>query len=239
MSVWQPEWLDNSVAPATLLAWRGVEAQHVVSTLRLVDTAAEQDMLEQLIEGSKPALPKTQGEPKGQPPKHYLLTTPFRYNPEHESRFRPRRAKGQWYGAEALQVACAEVAYWRHRFVLDSAGLNDQELLTEHTFFQAAIAGPAIDLMAPPWNAERSTWTHSSHYTATQALAQAAAPRGVHWLAYESARAPGGRCAVALTPNCLSEPPGGLERSMLTWHCKATKGAVLFTRRRERYGWEF
>lgn len=239
MSAWKTEWWDGGVALATLLAWRGVEAQHVVSTLRLVDTAAEQDLLEQLIEGSKPALPTTPGTPKDQPPKHYLLTTPFRYNPEHESRFRPRRAKGQWYGAEALQVACAEVAWWRHRFVLDSAGLIDQELLTEHTFFQATIAGPSIDLMAPPWNAERATWTHSSNYTATQALAQAATPRGVHWLAYESARAPGGRCAVALTPDCLSEPPDGLERSMLTWHCKATKGAVLFTRGRERYGWAF
>ena len=239
MSAWKTEWWDGGVALATPLAWRGVEAQHVVATLRLVDTAAEQDLLEQLIEGSKPALPTTPGTPNDQPPKHHLLTTPFRDSPEHESRFHPRRAKGQWYRAEALQVACAEVAWWRHRFVLDSAGLIDQELLTEHTFFQAAIAGPAIDLMAPPWNAERFTWTHGSNYTATRALAQAATPRGVHWLAYESACAPGGRCAVALTPDCLSEPPDGLERSMLTWHCKATKGAVLFTRGRERYGWAF
>ncbi len=37
--------------------WRAVEAQHRVSTLRLVDTLAEQAQLEALLETSKPTLP--------------------------------------------------------------------------------------------------------------------------------------------------------------------------------------
>ena len=52
-------WFDGAVAPRRMLAWRGVEAQHVVSTMRLVDTPAEQDLLEQLLEGSKPPVPAT------------------------------------------------------------------------------------------------------------------------------------------------------------------------------------
>lgn len=65
-----------------MLAWRGVEAQHVASTMRLVDDPDEQLMLEQILEVSKP--PK----PAMKVPKHYLLATPFRYRPQHPSRFR-------------------------------------------------------------------------------------------------------------------------------------------------------
>ncbi|MBP8780706.1 MAG: RES domain-containing protein, partial [Alicycliphilus sp.] len=92
---WERFWLEPGIGAQSMLAWRGVEAQHVVSTMRLVDSAAEQDLLEQLLEASKPALPATRQ------PRHYLLLTPFRYRPHHPSRFRPAHARGQWYGAEA------------------------------------------------------------------------------------------------------------------------------------------
>ncbi|MBS0508235.1 MAG: RES family NAD+ phosphorylase, partial [Proteobacteria bacterium] len=187
---WERFWPEAGIGAQSMLAWRGVEAQHVVATMRLVDSAAEQDLLEQLLEASKPALPATHQ------PRHYLLLTPFRYRPHHASRFRPAHARGQWYGAQALFAACAEVAYWRHRFIRDSAGLLDQELLTEHSFFQAAIDGLALDLMASPWNQARDLWTQGDDYAATQAVAAGAQQRGAQWLAYESARASGQRCAV-------------------------------------------
>ena len=79
-------WFETA-APRRMRAWCGVEAQHVVSTMRLVDTPAEQDLLEQLLEGSKPPVPPTAL------PKHYLLTTPFRYSPAHASRFRKPHAR--------------------------------------------------------------------------------------------------------------------------------------------------
>lgn len=235
MSRWQPAWFDapGSVAPRHTVAWRGVEAQHVVSTLRLVDHPAEQDLLEQLLESSKPALPLAA---RGL---HYLLATPFRYAPPHPSRFRLARSKGQWYGAETLQAACAEVAYWRHRFVQDSTGLSDQVLLTEHSFFQGALRGPAIDLSLPPWQQAEALWMHPTDYSATHAVATAALSHGVQWLRYASARAPGHHCAVALLPTCLSEPEGGLDRTQQTWHCKATAQRVMFTRGQQRWSWDF
>ena len=228
---WQRFWDEAGIANHAMLAWRGVEAQHVVSTMRLVDTAAEQDLLEQLLEASKPALPTIKQA------KHYLLLTPFRYRPAHASRFRPAHARGQWYGAESVVAACAEVGYWRRRFILDSAGLQDQELLTEHSFFQGAIAGRALDLMRPPWNQVRSLWTHDDDYSATHRVAAAAQQRGAQWLAYESAREPGACCAVVFDPDCLEEPSGGLDKTLQTWHCKATRHSVMFTRRSERYQW--
>lgn len=234
MKGWDQKWFDAPfLQPRQVVAWRGVEAQHVVSTMRLVDTPHEQDVLEQLLEGSKAQMPPTRHA------KHYLLVTPFRYNPHHASRFRPAHAKGQWYGAVDLEAACAEVAYWRHRFIQDSTGLADEELLTEHTFFQGAVSGASLDLMAPPWVAMRERWTHGSDYAATQALSAEAQGRGVQWLQYESARAPGCGCVVVFDPEALFEPAGGLDSTKQTWHCKATGSHVMFTRGRQRWGWVF
>ena len=32
---------------------------------------------------------------------------------------------------------------------------------------------------------------------------------------------------------------GGLDKTLQTWHCKATRASVMFTRGRERYEWTF
>jgi hypothetical protein len=160
------------------VAWRGVEAQHIVATMRLVDTLDEQAVLEQVLEASKPAL-----RPAARPT-HYLLSTPFRYRSPLPSRFRRAGAAGVWYGAETLQAAAAEVAYWRWRFLAASDGLRDQELMTEHTFFQAHVRGEAVDLTELPWVLQRARWTEDADYRATQELAQAARAGGVQWIRY-------------------------------------------------------
>ena len=228
---WSPTWFDKGMGSKSMLAWRGVEAQHIVSTMRLVDTAEEQDVLEALLEQSKPPLPQMKVR------KHYLLCTPFRYRPAHPSRFRRSGTLGNWYGAEKLYAACAEVAYWRHRFILDSSALMKTELLTEHTFFQAKVAGMAIDLMNPPWNAARSAWTHGSNYGATHALAEAASERDVQWISYESVRAPGYRCAAVLDVESLDMVANGATQQ--TWHCKATRDSVMLVHGPDRHVWVF
>ncbi|MCW5236802.1 RES family NAD+ phosphorylase [Verminephrobacter eiseniae] len=214
MMDWDSGWFDGSIVERHMLAWREVEAQHVVATMRLADTPAEQSLLEQLLEGSKPPMPVTAQR------QHFLLTTPFRYHPAHASRFRPARASGLWYGADTVFAVCAEVAYWRHRFILDNAGLLDQVSLTQHTLFQAQVDGASIDLMALPWVQARAAWSHGSDDSATQAV-----------------RAPGRRCAVVLDPDSLSEPACGLESTMQNWHCKATRDAVMCMRGRECFRW--
>lgn len=228
---WRPGWFDEATGLRAMRAWRGVEAQHVVSTLRLVDDLDEQALLEGLLERSKPPLPPSRA------PQHYLLATPFRYRPLRESRFRRAGSLGVWYGAEDLQAACAEVAFWRHRFIADSAGLSPAVLLTEHTFFQARVRGRAIDLLSPPWVSVRKHWVQGEDYRQTQALAEAARTRGLQWIRYESARAPGGRCAAVLDVEALSldERCGAPQ----TWHCKATRASVTLVRGAERYHWEF
>jgi len=80
-SIWTQCAGDSRLRSLDVDAWRVVEAQHQVSTRKLVDTAAEQSLLEELIDGVKPP-DRTGGA------LHYLLATPFRYPPlRHGSRF--------------------------------------------------------------------------------------------------------------------------------------------------------
>jgi hypothetical protein len=226
---WQDEWFEP-LARLQMQAWRGVEAQHIVSTMRLVDTLDEQEVLERLLEASKPALPA------GGSARHYLLGTPFRYRPRHGSRFRHAGALGVWYGAASVRTACAEVAYWRWRFLIDSAGLQDADLLTEHTLFRATVDGRAIDLAEEPWLQSRAHWTAPDSYASTQALARVARNRQVQWIRYESVRDPGGVCCAVFELEALDRLDLA---SQQTWHCRTTREAVRMVHGAERYEWRY
>lgn len=222
-------WFESGVHPRAALLWRGVEAQHLVATMKLVDAAAEQHLLEELLEANKPAWP-AQGQGM-----HYLIATPFRYRPRHESRFRVAGSPGLWYGAETIEVACAEVAYWKWRFLNDSDALRDQSLHTQHTFFEARASGACIDLTTSPWSASAAAWTHPTRYADCQALANAARDCDVAWIRYSSARKPPGVCGVALTPAALALKPGFAQQ---TWSCKTTFSSVYLRHEHESFSFE-
>ncbi len=226
MTAWKAQWFDSARNLVREL-WRGVEAQHVVSTMRLVDNAAEQRVLEELLESSKPPLPP------GAERHHYLVATPFRYRAPVATRFRRPQDPGVWYGAEELRTACAEVAYWKWRFLMDSEALAKSALQTEHTFFKAKARGRCIDLTAAPWKAAARAWTHKSDFRDCQALGAAARERGVAWIRYAAVRVAEGTCGAVLEPAALSlaEPFG-----QQTWACKTTAaGAWLQRAGGERY----
>lgn len=219
--LWQEEWFSHA-RHARRKLWRGVEAQHRVATMRLVDNRAEQELLEQLIEGSKPALPPaSQGL-------HYLIATPFRYTSPYPSRFRPAHEPGIWYGAEEPETVAAELAYWRWKFLVESDGLRGEQLLTEHTFFQAQFRGIELDLTAQPWARLRAVLRHGDDYTVCHQLArqvrESASPV-IAALHYESARREGGLCQAVLAPRALSLPSLHLQQ---TWTCKTTRHLVMF-----------
>lgn len=216
---WKPAWFATGVRNKNAALWRGVEAQHVVSTMRLADNAAEQRVLEELLEASKPALPP---EAAG---RHYLVFTPFRYRSPFPSRFRRPHDPGVWYGAEELRTACAEVAYWKWRFLVDSEGLREDALHTEHTFFMAKVRGRCADLTAAPWKAATRAWTHKAEFGECQSLADEARSHDLAWIRYASVRVADGICGAVLTPAALSlEEP--FEQQ--TWACKTvSEGAWL------------
>lgn len=230
---WEAVWFQGCTQ-ADMTAWRGVESQSQVATWRLVDSGAEHEALEAMLEASKPA------PPEGSEGLHYLLFTPFRYTSPYPSRFRRPNEAGIWYGAESVETVCGELAYWRHRFILDSTGLAKDEsgLLTTHTLFQTRVDGRALNLTEPPWDAGRALWVHGADYGSTQAVAAEARVHGVEWIRYESVRCPGSHCAAVLSPHALgSRPPYDLQE----WICSATRSRVILTHKdsASTFSWDF
>jgi hypothetical protein len=202
--------------------WRAVEAQHRVSTLRLVDTLAEQAQLESLLEASKPAPPPQAAS------RHYLLTTPFRYPSMHPggSRFRAATDPGVFYGADELRTAAAELGYWRWRFLMDSPAL-DRLMPMPQTLFQVGVAGAALDLSQPPLAVDAPKWTARSDYTSCQQLAASARAAGIALLRYRSVRDPErAMCGAVLTPVAFEGEP--IEEQ--TWHLSVTRERVQWQR---------
>lgn len=218
-------WLADA-RPARRTLWRGVEAQHRVATMRLVDDSEEQALLEQLIEDSKPPLLP------GSEEAHWLLFTPFRYTSPWPSRFRRPHEPGAWYGADTPVTVAAELAYWRWRFLADSEGLQSRQVITELTFFQARFAGLELDITQPPWSRHRKTW-RSDDYTQCHLLAaQAREGRDeqppVQAIRYESARREGGLCGVVFDPAALARDVApNVAGVQQTWTCKVTATRVL------------
>ena len=234
---WSEDWFDTAT-PLGVASWRGVDAQYIVATMRLVDNLREQAILEKVLQNAQSGLagPPRSRSARLYAPQHELLTAPFRHRSPHASRFRPAGAAGVWYGAQTLHAAAAEVAYWRWRFLSASAGLRDKALLTEHLFFQAQVGGLAIDLGLPPWVELREAWTRDRDYSQTQALATDSIARGVQWLRYESVRHPGGRCAAVFDVLALSLDDPFPQQ---TWHCKTTLDSVMLQHDADRFEWRF
>jgi RES domain len=180
--------------------WRAVEAQHRATTMRLVDTLEEQAALERLLEDSKPPLPAAA---RG---RHYLLVTPFRYPPRYPggSRFRSATDSGVFYGAGEQRTACAELGYWRWRFLMDSPALQRLEPLA-HTLFQCAVAALAIDLRVAPFVRDSAKWMARDDYAHCQQLGAVARAAGIALIRYRSVRDPrGGACAAVLDPEAFT-----------------------------------
>lgn len=213
----------SRITPLRIDAWRVVEAQHQVATRRLVDSDAEQQMLEQLIESAKPP-ERTRNR------LHYLLFTPFRYPPlRHGSRFGARTERGIWYGSLELRTAFAEVAYYRLLFI-EGTRADLGILETELTAFVARIETAAgIDLMATPFNRFTDVISSPSEYGAAQALGSEMRAANVGAFCYGSARdAQTGINVGVFDPAVFGRRA---PRNLQPWHSVATRAAVEIVKR--------
>lgn len=222
-SIWTRCAGDSELGTLRLSPWRAVESQHQVSTRKLVRSLAEQELLEEMLEGAKPPA-------VGSPTLHYLLTTPFRYPPlPHGSRFGTRLDRGIWYGAETQRTALAEVAYYRFVFLAGThADLGT--VSTELTLFTVhAHSRRAIDLVAPPFAAHRAAIASPTTYAASQSLGAAMRAAGVELFRYPSARDPERGVAVGM----FTPAPFGRARprQLQTWRCVASVETVELSKR--------
>jgi hypothetical protein len=220
-SIWTRCAGDSELRPLQLSPWRVVEAQHQVSTRKLVDSSEEQALLEEMIERVKP--PDLTGGRL-----HYLLFTPFRYPPlPHGSRFGGRNERGIWYGSEDRRTAFAEIAYYRLLFLEGSrASLGTVE--TPLTAFTARMrTARGVDLARAPFDAERRAIASPSSYASSQALGAAMRKAGVEAFRYPSARdARGGINIGAFVASVFGNVK---PKSFETWHCAASHDRVEIT----------
>lgn len=219
-NTWTRRAVESEAVRAQRHLWRAVEAQHIASTLRLVRNVEEQLLLERLLDRSKPPVPADALE------LHYLLATPFRYSSPIGSRFRAPADSGVWYGAEAQRTACAELGFWRWRFLMDSDSL-DCLGPSPQTVFRAGIDGRLIDLTESPFKRSWAEWTHPVDYAPPQSFARVARQANIDAIRYESVRDPDhGDALAVLRPACF-KPRKPLEQH--TW---------LLTVRRETVVWQ-
>lgn len=200
-----------------------VEAQHVASTMKLVDTAAEQDILETILDESKPPLPSDVAGLS------YLLSSPFRYAPYPPgSRFRSSSDPGVFYASETVRTAAAEIGYWRWKFLQETIGLHRLGPAT-HTAFSVWIDSTAVDLRYPPFDRDEPVWSHPENYTATQAFAAVAREAAVGAIFYKSVRDPDPAwCVAVLTPSAFAS--GQHDPATQTWQLIVTGDQAIWRR---------
>ena len=194
---WTPAALSSERRRLSGLCWRVVEAQHVASTMKIVDTLAEQSLLETLLEATKPPVPSECRD------LYYLLATPFRYGAPYPSGSRFRRAgfsPGVFYGSTAVATAVAEAAFHRILFFAESPETRWPCVAGEYTVFSVKFrTASALDLTRPPLNADRRRWAHPTDYSACQDLADRAREARMEVLKYPSAHLADGVNLALLT----------------------------------------
>lgn len=186
------------------LGFRVVEAQTTVATASLVDGLEELEVLEAMLEESKPSTLV--------PGYHYLIASPFRYPPlRYGSRFGSTMERGIFYGSETLETAFAETAFYALLFVADSEGL--QTLSVWKTAFVFAFDSSAMLDATTPEHADKGL-DAPANYAASQAFGSEARDRGVQVIRFTSARCPNrGANLAVFEPRALAPAP----RSSETW----------------------
>ncbi|HEX6588055.1 MAG TPA: RES family NAD+ phosphorylase [Longimicrobiales bacterium] len=221
-SIWTRCAAGSDAVALRLEPWRVVEGQHQISTRKLVGSDAEQALLEELIETVKPGRLAPAGL-------HYLLATPFRYPPlRHGSRYGGRFEPGLWYGAESLDSAMAEVAYYRLVF-LEGTTADLDGVETELTSFRARVrTDRGADLTTGCFAGHRAELASPVSYAASQATGADMRAAGVEAFRYPSARDEGG-VGIAL----FTAAPFGRRKpwAFEAWHCIASRAGVEMRKR--------
>ncbi len=203
--------------------WRMVEAQHISSSRDLVESREEHDLLEKLLEGSKPQISNN---------KHYLIFTPFRYPPlAYGSRFGNTFEPSLWYGSIHLHTALAEVAFYRLKF-FDDTSANLEYIEIPMTAFKAYIKTESgIDLTALPFRKYQDKISNKTTYEYSQKLGTEMREANIDAFIFSSARDKKfGKNVASFTPEVFKMKDSHYITNMQNWRCLANKNIIEFTR---------
>ena len=234
-NMWTPAALSSDARSLSGTCWRLVEAQHHVSTVKLVDSVAEQGVLEDLVEASKAPVPSECGN------LHYLLSTPFRYSPAYPTGSRFRRAgltEGVFYSSETPETAVAEMAFYRLLFFAESPDTPWPTNPAEYTGFSVTYATKkAIDLTRGKYTVDRARWIHPTDYNHCQTFSDVARAAKVEVIRYESVRDPGRGVNLALLTCKVFTKRKPIDQQ--TWRIHLGEAGVQAIRESPKFGVTF
>ncbi|MBN9286891.1 MAG: hypothetical protein BGO43_04950 [Gammaproteobacteria bacterium 39-13] len=214
---------------AKMSAWRIVEDQSKSTTRKFVDTAKEHDLLEQLIEQSKPKI-KYCGDEKYFKDLHYLLSTPFRYPPlKWGSRFGTRYERGIFYCSLNINTAMSEKAFYLMTFLHASEG-NLGGKTTPYTAFKIHIESMKfVNFLVRPFSDFEEEISSKISYQFSQMLGREMREDDVQCFQYRSARCHEKGINVGIyTPEVLTKNEN-LEESFQHLNCYITKDVIEFS----------
>jgi len=179
---------QQHVTPLAEEVFRVAESQQKVATNMLVDTIAEQELLEAMLEGAKPNIPK------GCEKFDYLIYTPFRYPPlKHGSRFGKQTHPSIFYGSNKINTAFAELAYYRFVYYDGMATRPEKNLkVTQHASFSVELKTErGLLLDQAPYKSSANKISDPVSYVVSQGMGEVMREMGVEAFSYYSARAKG------------------------------------------------
>lgn len=221
MTIWSACGGIENCIEMRVTPWRVVESQSVLTSRNLVDSIEEYEVLEDMLESSKPKTDKRT---------HYLLFTPFRYPPlKHGSRFGRKFEPSLWCGSLDLNTAFAEVAYYRLQFFQHTKAVLGF-IHVPLTSFQAMVhTTRGIDLSLEPFNKYKEQIASSSSYEHSQVVGTDMRSSGVQAFIYLSARSlESGKNIGLFSPDVFRKKDGDYVFNLQTWHCTASKDSVDF-----------
>lgn len=195
---------------------RIVESQEQVATTKIAGNLEEQDLLEAMLEDSKPGLISLE--------LHYLLSTPFRYPPlRYGSRFGSKMEPGLFYASLELNTCLQECAYYRFIFWYDMTVPPPGPIKTQHTVFKVDVVSTScVDLRGAEYDAFQQEIRSTASYGFTQKLGSELRKSGVDMIVCKSARGSGSNVAI-YAPTVFTGNPCEQE----LWNSELTDGLVL------------
>lgn len=229
MAAWNQLNGSQYVTEAQLNAWRIVEDQSKSTTRKFVNSTEEHDLLEELIEQSKPKVKYNQGIMYGKN-LHYLLSTPFRYPPlKWGSRFGTRLERGILYASLDLITAMSEKAFYKMAFLNASEGKLGAKTIS-YTAFEIYIESTNFaNLSTAPFNEFETAISSKTSYHVSQAIGTEMRNDNIECFQYTSARSHQKSFNVGVfSPEALSKN-NNLPQTFQHLNCYATKEVIEFS----------
>lgn len=167
-----------------------------------------------------------------------LVTRPFDYGSVisysfetahwQSTRFSDGSRYGVWYGSLAIETTVYETAWHWYRFVLDSFGAEDREIVTDRRVFAVRTDALLVDLRGK--EAHYPALVSRSSYAFTHEVGRFAHDQGLNGFLVRSARCEGVNAAI-FRPERLSAVR---HRAFLTYRLNPARDVLVAERTRGR-----